>query len=492
MDTELQIRKIMKNLFLKNKKIRWLLLFFGIVVAICVVLIIRENAIPSWVKWQKKQISIRKGEDEKAELILDKKAFAIYDSKGDEIFRSDKAYKIQDVIAADIDNDGQEEILAILWKKGIYGKHMPFWKKTDEKNYSQHLFIYRFEKSGNIVPMWGASETGILINRIKTYHKNSAMIMCESVDKEISLWRWNDWGLRREESDVSFVAFGDNLIHTEIYEYAEHEENGKFDFLYVPFTDEIRNADIAALNAETVLVEDRNQVSGYPIFGSPKEVGEAIADAGFDIAACANNHIMDKGISALDYTYNFYQSKDILCPGIQKSSDTSYKPYELISRNGIRFAVFSYTYGTNVGDISKVYPYAVHYFPQNETQEKELLRDFEKARKEADFIIVFAHWGEEYQKEVTKQQKEMAALFAKAGADLVIGSHPHVVQETETIKRDDGGDTLIYYSLGNFRANQGMNEETRTGGEAKVVISHTWDGVTIKSHELELISAFWK
>ena len=78
----------MKNLFLKNKKIRWLLLFFGIVVAICVVLIIRENAIPSWVKWQKKQISIRNGEDEKAELILDKKAFAIYDSKGDEIFRS--------------------------------------------------------------------------------------------------------------------------------------------------------------------------------------------------------------------------------------------------------------------------------------------------------------------------------------------------------------------------------------------------------------------
>ena len=120
------------------------------------------------------------------------------------------------------------------------------------------------------------------------------------------------------------------------------------------------------------------------------------------------------------------------------------------------------------------------------------MRDFEKARKEADFIVVFAHWGEEYQKEVTKQQKEMAAFFAKAGADLVIGSHPHVVQETETIKRDDGGDTLIYYSLGNFRANQGMNEETRTGGKAKVVISHTWDGVTIKSHELELISAFWK
>lgn len=482
----------MRNLFLKNRKLRWLLLFFGIVVAICVVLIIRGNTIPSWVKWQNKQISIIKSDDEKANLILDKKAFAVYDSQGEEIFRSDKAFKIQDVIAADIDNDGKEEILAVLWKRGIYGKHRPFWKKADEKNYSQHLFIYRFEKSGKVVPMWGASETGILINRIKTYHKNSAMIMCESVDKEISLWRWNDWGLRREKSDVSFVAFGDNLIHTEIYEYAEHEKNGKFDFLYEPFKDEIKDADLAALNAETPLVDNAKLVSGYPQFGSPKEVGEAIADAGFDIAACANNHIMDKGITALDYTYDFYKSKDILCPGIQKSSDTSYRPYELISRNGIRFAVFSYTYGTNVGDISKVYPYAVHYLPQSEAQEKELLRDFEKARKEADFIVVFAHWGEEYQKEVTKQQKEMAALFAKASADLVIGSHPHVVQETETIKRDDGGETLIYYSLGNFRANQGMKEETRTGGEAKVVISHTWDGVTIKSHELELISAFWK
>ena len=165
---------------------------------------------------------------------------------------------------------------------------------------------------------------------------------------------------------------------------------------------------------------------------------------------------------------------------------------ELISRNGIRFAVFSYTYGTNAGDISEKYPYMIHYLPQNEAQEKELLEDFKEARKEADFVLIFVHWGEEYQKDVTTQQRGMAALFAKGGADLVIGSHPHVVQETETIKREDGGETLIYYSLGNFRANQGMDEETKVGGEAKVVISHTWDGVAIKSHKLELISAFWK
>ena len=485
---------MMKKLFLslKKKKLIWLLLSFGIVVAICVVLIIHKNYIPFWVKWQEKELSIQREGGTTITFRLKGKKLVAQSDNGEKVFRSDERFKLQDFIITDVDRDGQDEIITVLWKKGIYGKHKPFWVDDDEDKYSQHIFIYRFDPGGKIVSMWGASQTGILVRRIKVFEKNPQIIMCEDKDGDITLWKWDSFGLKSVDSDVTVLSFGDNLIHTEIYEYAEKEQGGSFDFLYEPFKDEIESADIAALNAETVLVDKRSLVSGYPSFGSPIAVGEAIANVGFDIAVCGNNHIMDKGISVLDSTIDFYKSKDILCPGIQKSTDTEYRPYELISRKGIKFAVFSYTYGTNVGDISEKYPNVVHYLPTNDNQEKEMISELKAARQDADFIIVFVHWGEEYNKNVTSQQQKYAALFAEGGADVVIGSHPHMVQEVETIKRTDGGETLIFYSLGNFRAYQGQSPETKTGAEAKIIISYKWDSVEIKSYELKEINAFWQ
>nr|MCR4996104.1 CapA family protein [Butyrivibrio sp.] len=307
--------------------------------------------------------------------------------------------------------------------------------------------------------------------------------------------------------------FGDNLIHEPIYEYARNEENGSFDFLYEPFLDEIRSADIAALNAETVLVDSDESVGGYPSFGSPIEVGEAIKNAGFDVASCANNHALDRGIQGIDTTVNFYKDAGIACVGIQDSKDPEYRPYELISRNGIRIALFSYTYGTNAGDISEDYPNVVHYLPKAtmsvdeweakekddgedggtiNNREKQLISDIQSTRKEADFIIVFVHWGEEYKQEVTSEQKRIVELFAEGGADVVIGTHPHVVQKMEMLSRPDGGKMLVYYSLGNFRADQAQNEETKRGAEAAFTIAHTYDGVALIDYETKEINAYWK
>lgn len=482
----------MKKTYLKNKKLIWLLLSFGIVVAICVGLILYKNHIPAWVKWQEKELSLTNEYGSTVTITLKNRSFVVRDDTGNQVFKSDSRFKIQDVITADIDGDGLEEIVTVLWKKGIYGKHRPFWVESDEDKYSQHIFIYRFDQDGKIVSMWGASETGILVRRIKCFEKNPQIIKCEDIDGEVTLWKWDSWGLKSVDSQVSFVAFGDNLIHTAIYEYAEYEEGGSFDFLYKDYGDEIASADIAALNAETVLVDKKSMVSGYPSFGSPVAVGQAVSDAGFDIAVCGNNHILDKGLGAMDFTIDFYRSKDILTPGVQRSTDTEYRPYEIVSKKGIRFAIFSYTYGTNVGDISEKNPAAVHYLPKTKDQEKELVLDIQKARKEADFVVVFVHWGEEYSKEVSTDQREMAALFAEGGADVVIGSHPHVVQETEEIKRPDGGEMVVFYSLGNFRADQGQRDDTRVGAKAQFIVEHSWDGVRIKSYEIKEISAFWK
>lgn len=510
-----------------DKNCKRLLLFFGIAVAVCVVFIFaRNNYIPAWIRWNEKEVTVYGDEsalqDEsngessdsasRVMVKLWKKKLEVTNSSGETTFASKKDFKVQDVLVTDIDRDGDREMIVLLWKHGRYGMHKPFWVEKDEKNYSQHVFIYDVDEAGNVSEKWCASDMGTVARRIKLMDKNDSIFLMEDKDKNCTLWMWDSWGVKTVDSKVSVVAFGDNLIHEPIFEYARNEESGSFDFLYEPFLDEIQTADIAALNAETVLVDSDESVGGYPSFGSPIEVGEAIKNAGFDVASCANNHVLDRGIQGIDTTVKFYKDAGITCVGIQDSTDTEYRPYELISRNGMRIALFSYTYGTNAGDISEDYPNVVHYLPRKDTQEiggkkaafnetkesavneqgNKLISDIESARKEADFVIVFVHWGDEYNKEVTPSQEHIAELFAEGGADVVIGTHPHVVQKTEMLDRPDGGKMLVYYSLGNFRADQAQSEETKRGAEAAFTIAHTYDGVELLDYETKEINAYWK
>ena len=156
----------------------------------------------------------------------------------------------------------------------------------------------------------------------------------------------------------------------------------------------------------------------------------------------------------------------------------------------LKFALFSYTYGTNGMDASDKYPYAVHYLPRDEKERQQVRKDIEDAKAEVDFVIVFAHWGNEYESEVSDEQKEMAQFLAEAGADVVIGSHPHVVQEVDVISCEDGRKTVVFYSLGNFRAYQGKMDETKKGAEAVVVFEHCFDGVRIKEYEVKDVDAY--
>ena len=449
---------------------------------------------------------------------------------------SPSEYKIQDGFLTDIDRDGATEMILLVWKRGRFGKHRPFWITSDERCYSQHIFIYDVGDGANdgidgsesghdsgtfggVSQKWFASDIGAFVNRMKLLNEGSAtseaVFLTEDRDGNCALWHWESFGLKTMDNEVTFLAYGDNLIHKSIYEYAYAHEGGNFDYLYEPFKEEIMAADVAAFNAETVLVDKESAVSGYPLFGSPLAVGKALAAAGFDVASCANNHALDKGIYGIDVTSFFYKDNGITCVGIQGSGETQYRPYEVITRNGIRIALLSYTYGTNGIDVSEKYPYAVHYLPGNASEqgadcieegsdtaieqdffsEDRLADDIKTARNEADFVVVFAHWGDEYETEVSDNQRHLADIMAQAGADVVIGSHPHVVQETEVIRRADGGQTLVYYSLGNFVAdrskvkkNSGGQEAETGGAKALFTIEHCYDGARIKSWEMKKIN----
>lgn len=436
--------------------------------------------------WTSKDIEM----DRSLTAKLTGKRLSIYNGDGVRTWISPKEYLIQDAFSSDLDMDGEKDLILLLWKIGKYGSARPFWVEEDEKIYSQHVFIYSVSDEGKARQKWCASEIGREIKRMKLMEKNNSLILTEDVKGLNSIWRWESFGLKVMENGVSLVCFGDNIIHKEIYEYAFDRMDGSFDFLYSPFAEEIRSADIAVLQQETMLVDNRSAVSGYPKFGSPIEVGQAVVDAGFDVASCAGNHALDRGMSGIDATTDFYADKGITCLGVQNGREKEKRPYEIVNKNGISFAMFDLTYGTGDMDVSDKYPYAVHYLPQNEEEEKMLLKEMDDAKEKSDCIIVFVHWGIEYETKVSDDQRHMAELFAKGGADLVIGTHPHVIQEVDELERDDGTKMPVFYSLGNFRAYQGMSEETKCGGKAKITFWHTYDGVKIKDYELAEIDAF--
>ncbi|MCR5120033.1 MAG: CapA family protein [Lachnospiraceae bacterium] len=462
----------MKNT--KTKKVIMITAAVIILIAVVVYMITASSQPYSGAEWKEKEISLND-----RTIMLRNKKISIKE-KGKATWNSPKEYKVEDVLMADIDSDGSEEMTVLLWKRGKYGNSKPLWEKDkkEDKFWSQHIFIYEINEKGEAVSKWFASDLGMQVKRMAYTGDKKPILLTEDTKGNSSAWIWASWGMTNVENNVSFVVYGDNIIHKEMLENA-----AGYDRLYEDVKTKISEADIAALNAETVLVDKESAVSGYPQFGSPIAVGEALRDAGFSLICCANNHAMDKGIYGIDTTADFYEANDMTYVGIQKSSEKEYVPYKIINCHGSSFAVFAYTEHTNGFDPRDKYPYVVHYFPE----EEKLREEIKKGKEAADAVLVFAHWGEEYEAEPNEYQKKTAQILADAGADVVIGSHPHVVQKTEVIKGEKGNDTLVCYSLGNFRAMPGKDERSKTGCRLEFTFERGIDGVSMKSYETEEI-----
>lgn len=275
---------------------------------------------------------------------------------------------------------------------------------------------------------------------------------------------------------VSFYAVGDNLIHPVVYQDAL-QVDGDFDFkpMYEYLEKDIESADISYLNQESPIGGDNKGFSGFKQFNTPTAIADDIVDVGFDIVNGSNNHALDQGTDGLRNEINLWkQFDDILYTGVfnsQKARDH----IPVVERNGIKVAILSYTYGTN--DIFPEQTYHINYF--NEAQIKE---DVAKAKTQSDAVIVSAHWGSEGKHEPTRKQNKYAEVFANAGVDVVIGTHPHVIQPIEWVKGKDNHKTLVAYSLGNFLNGQSTGDESNVlGGNIRFNIEKLPKGVTIKN-----------
>ncbi len=272
--------------------------------------------------------------------------------------------------------------------------------------------------------------------------------------------------------EISLVMTGDILLHTPLAESGK-KEDGSYDFsaVFSKMEEEISGVDLALVNQEVIIGGAELGVSGYPAFNAPYELGDALADAGFDVVCHATNHALDKGKRGLVNCLSFWEENypGIAVLGIHDSAQKQEEIY-VYEQEGIRIAILNYTYGTNGIPLPADMPYAVDLLDRERVE-----ADLKKASEMADFVIVCPHWGTEYVLEETAEQEKWAAIFAENGADLVIGTHPHVIEPVKWVE-----DTLVYYSLGNFvnwTSGTGAGVANRmVGGMAKVVISRDETG----------------
>lgn len=243
------------------------------------------------------------------------------------------------------------------------------------------------------------------------------------------------------DASVTLVAAGDNLIHSSIYKDAKTRDGYDFRPIYAEVKDIVSRADVAMINQETPLGE--SNYSGYPRFCSPKEVGDALVWAGFDVVNVANNHMLDRGDAGLDFTAEYLSSVAEAVIGKDREQTT------VIVRKGIRIGFVAFTYSTNCDGYSDV--------PR--LTENNIRKICGRAAEECDILVASVHWGDEFDSgryvsrfEPTEDQRSKAVLLCECGVGLIIGSHPHVLQEAEWIVRGEKK-ALCVYSLGNFVSN---------------------------------------
>lgn len=306
-------------------------------------------------------------------------------------------------------------------------------------------------------------------------------LLLKAPDGKTSSWIWDSWGFTREETEVSFVVFGDILTHEPIYRYGLNHD-GNFDFLFENMKDDIAGSDIAVINQETPLTDDPAMYGDYPRFGTPAGVGKAVTGAGFDVVTCATNHMLDRGAEGVNFTKNFFEANEIVCLGIQYEGDQSYCPYSIVVKKDVRFAMLNYTYGTNGIRIPEDSPNMVHLLDD----EEKVGRDIATARRESDFVIVFAHWGTEYEEMPDDFQRKWTRIFLENGVDVVIGTHPHTLQPYEVLRtgEENGHEMLVYYSIGNYVSAQ-YEESCEKGGMAEFTVSLTPEGYRVTEYTLE-------
>lgn len=287
---------------------------------------------------------------------------------------------------------------------------------------------------------------------------------------------------KRKTQTISLVMTGDVLVHEGIWTSGIGEDGKRsYGHLFEHVAPTLQAADIAIVNQETILGGEELGFSGYPCFNGPQEIADAEVAAGVDVALGATDHALDKGIKGIERELEFWRAQhpEVLVPGIADSQEVA-NAIPLIERNGIKLAILNYTETTNGIPVPAGSSYCVKYLHSS-----NIAADVAQAREAgANLVIVCPHWGTEYVYTPTGAQREMAQRMLDAGADAIIGTHPHVLEPLELVEAKDGRKIPIFWSLGNFISRQ-IEAPKTVGGLAHLTIQKNGDACAITACALE-------
>ncbi len=270
---------------------------------------------------------------------------------------------------------------------------------------------------------------------------------------------------------VRFAAFGDLLAHDSVVQNARTENGYDFTRYFGRLKPLYSRADVIFCNPETP-AGSKLGVSGYPTFNAPDEfVRDLGVTPGCNMINLATNHINDKGVAGIAETLRLWEATTPLAiAGANRSIDEQ-NTVRYFTKNDIRFAFVAFADFSNRGDIT---PGALNLY-----HDEQLVRHLMgEARRNADAVIVSAHWGTEDVVAVNTDQQKTAQLFAELGADIVIGTGPHVLQSATWLSHENHK-TLVWYSIGNMLSSQLLVDEL-TGGIAGFTVEKSTQGIHIK------------
>ena len=265
---------------------------------------------------------------------------------------------------------------------------------------------------------------------------------------------------KEDKSQVKILAMGDMIFHQPIVK--NYRSNDSYDFtpIFNNISSDINEADLAIANFEGSVNSNR-KLSGFPLFNFPKETIYSLKNSGFDLLSTANNHALDTGLDGIAETISHINESGMKNFGtLKEDGDKGI----IVEKNGIKIGLISFTDTLNGMDsLMRGREYSVNTFSQ------DVKGDVEKLKEKSDIVIVYPHWGNEYQLVPNERQIFLKEMLQEAGADIILGSHPHVLQKYE-VEDKNNKKYFTIYSMGNALSNQRVENLKKSGVDTGALI----------------------
>ena len=250
----------------------------------------------------------------------------------------------------------------------------------------------------------------------------------------------------KKTSTAKISAVGDILCQMDMIQDAQNEDSYDFSYMFDNITKYVKKSDIAIGTLETNFTS--NRYSGLGKYNTPTEFLTAVKNSGISLVSLAHNHVLDYGEDGLNQTISKIHEEGMNITGIQNNEENENSEFtgNIKEVNGIKIAFLSYTYGlSNENEVSEEEKSKVNIF-----SEELALKDIQYAKENSNYIIVIMHWGDVNSSTITDYQNNITGFLVNNDVDMILGSHPSVVEPMKIIQNAEGKNILVAYSLGNY------------------------------------------